>query len=139
MVKAGDRLHILGPEELINQEDAFKTITTPQTQEILAKQDAALRGELGALLLNVNATDGAIDSGYKLSTTPVFDGMVSAGSRLYIALSDGSVTCLGMEGESLTQIAQSDIADYNANSALRTKPARKPKAPKKPRKGPAKK
>ncbi len=139
MVKAGDRLHILGPEELINQEDAFKTITTPQTQEILAKQEEAMQGKLGALLLNVNASDGTIDSGYKLPTTPVFDGLVSAGGRLYVALFNGGVMCLGTEGESLERIAQSDIANYNANSALRTKPARKPKAPKKPRKSPAKK
>jgi hypothetical protein len=98
-----------------------------------------MRGKLGALLLNVNASDGTIDSGYELPTTPVFDGLVSAGGRLYVALSDGSVTCLGPEGESLEQIAGSDIANYNANSTLRTKPARKPKAPKKPRKRPAKK
>jgi len=136
MVKAGDRLHILGPEELINQEDAFKTITTPQTQEMLAKQEEAMRGKLGAVLLNVNASDGTIDSGYRLPTTPVFDGLVAAGGRMYVVLSDGTVTCLDAEGESLTQIAQSEIADYNANSALRTKPARKPKSP---RKGSAKK
>ncbi len=135
MVKADDRLHILGPEELINQEDAFKTITTPQTQEILAKQDEAIRGMHGALLLNVTASDGTIDSGYKLPSTPVFDGMVSAGGRLYVSLSDGGITCLGAEGESLKQVAQSGIADYNANSALRTKPARKPKALRKAAKG----
>jgi hypothetical protein len=98
-----------------------------------------MRGKLGALLLNVNASDGTIDSGYKLPTTPVFDGLVSAGGRLYIALSDSSVTCLGTEGESLEQIAGSDIANYNANSALRTTPARKSKTPKKAAKGRKKK
>lgn len=98
-----------------------------------------MRGKHGALLLNVNAIDGSIDSGYKLPTTPVFDGLISAGGRMYVSLSDGSVMCLCGEGKSLKKIAQSDIADYDANSALRTKPVRKPKTPKKPRKSPAKK
>ncbi len=139
MVKAGDRLHILGPEEFINQEDAFRTITVERTQEILAKQADAMRGKRGALLLSVDASDGTISSGHKLPTTPVFDGMASATGRLYLALSDGTITCLGKEGETLQKIDSSKVAEYNANSGLRPQSARKPRVPRKPGKGRGKK
>ncbi len=55
--------------------------------------------------------------------------------RLYIALSDGTITCLGNEGEPLPQLDASQIAGYNANSKLRAPPARKPRVPKNSPKG----
>ncbi len=118
MVKTGRELHLCGPEELINQELALRTVTTPQTQDKLADQAAALEGRRGALLLTVNAGDGSIERGYQLKTTPVFDGLTSVGGKLYLALSDGTITCLGAGGSPLTAIDSAKIAEYNAHAAL---------------------
>lgn len=133
MVKTDDQLHLFGPEELVNQEAAQKSITMQQTQKVLARQAAAMRGEHGGTLLRVNAADGTIQSGYRLATTPVFDGMASADGRLYIALSDGTVNCLGSEGKPLEQIAAAEIAQYNANAELKAPPVRKPGTSRKPK------
>jgi hypothetical protein len=104
-----------------------------QTQKVLARQAAAMRGEHGGTLLRVNAADGTIQSGYRLATTPVFDGMASADGRLYVALSDGTVSCLGNEGKPLAQIAAAEIAEYNANAELKAPPVRKPGTSRKPK------
>jgi hypothetical protein len=133
MVKSGDQLHIFGPREIRKQEDLFKTIVSEETQKVMAKQDAAIRGGRGALLLHVNASDGTIVSGHKLPTTPVFDGLASVEGRLYVALSDGTVTCLGEEGTPLESIEPSEISEYNANSDLRPDRARNRAAAKKPK------
>jgi hypothetical protein len=131
MVKTDDRLFLLGPDELVDQEIAQRSIATEEIQEALADQDAAMRGRRGAMLLSVDAADGTIRSGFRLPTTPVFDGMAAVGGRLYVALSDGTVTCLGADGKALDEIGESTIAEYNANAALPTTPVRKPKTAKK--------
>jgi outer membrane protein assembly factor BamB len=127
MLKTDEHLYVLGPEEVVNQEDALRTVTAPATQELLAQQNAAMQGKLRALLLRVDAADGQIIGGYQLPTTPVLDGLASAQGRLYVALSDGTVTCLGAEGKTLAELASDKIAEYNANSELRKQPARKTK------------
>ena len=43
----------------------------------------------------VSAADGSQLAGGQLPSAPVFDGMAAAGGRLFIALTDGSVVCLG--------------------------------------------
>jgi hypothetical protein len=118
MVKADDQLHILGPKELVDQELAMRSVTIPETQRLLVEQDAAMRGQRGAKLLRINAADGKICAGYRLHTTPVFDGMVSAGGQLYVALTDGTITCLGEAGEPLEPIDQAQIEQFNADSQL---------------------
>jgi hypothetical protein len=125
MVKADDQLHVLGPEEVVDQELALRTATSGETQELLSEQDAAMQGQRGASLLNVSTGDGTIRSGYKLPTTPVFDGIAAAHGRLFIALSDGTITCIGDRGEPLERISDSDIERYNANAALPVTPARR--------------
>ena len=51
--------------------------------------------------------------------------MASAGGRLYVALSDGSIVCLGEEGEPLKKSDSATIAEFNANAALPAEPAAK--------------
>jgi hypothetical protein len=60
----------------------------------LAEQDAVLAGEKGALLCAVSAADGKKLSQHQLDSLPVFDGLIAAGGRLYLATTDGSVLCL---------------------------------------------
>jgi hypothetical protein len=43
----------------------------------------------------VSAADGQKLSEIELPATPVFDGMIAAGGRLFVSLEDGSLACLG--------------------------------------------
>jgi hypothetical protein len=54
-----------------------------------------LDGSEGAVLYAVSAEDGAELAKYDLKSLPVFDGMVAANGRLYVAATDGSVLCFG--------------------------------------------
>jgi hypothetical protein len=49
----------------------------------------------GALLLAVAASNGATLAQYRLEAAPVFDGLATAGGRLYLTSTDGQVLCLG--------------------------------------------
>ena len=56
---------------------------------------ASYSGKLGGRLIAVSATNGKPIAQYKLSAAPAWDGMAVANNRLYIALKDGTVQCLG--------------------------------------------
>jgi hypothetical protein len=43
----------------------------------------------------VSAGDGERLTEYQLESPPVFDGMVAANGRLYLATMDGKVVCFG--------------------------------------------
>jgi outer membrane protein assembly factor BamB len=47
------------------------------------------------LLWAVAAQDGKKLAEYKLDSPPVFDGMIAANGRLYIATRDGRLLCMG--------------------------------------------
>ena len=53
-----------------------------------------LTSRAGALHV-IAAQDGSVLSRKTLAAPPVWDGMAAAGGRLYLALEDGSVVCLG--------------------------------------------
>ncbi len=78
MVKAGDNLFIAGAPDLFNAEDPF----------------APFEGRSGAHLVALDATDGKQLSKLPLASPPIFDGMIAADGKLYIATTDGSVICL---------------------------------------------
>jgi hypothetical protein len=52
-----------------------------------------MAGEKGSLLWAVSAKDGEKLAENSLDALPVFDGMVAAGGRLYMATTDGAVLC----------------------------------------------
>ncbi len=56
---------------------------------------AAFEGKKGVFLRIVNAADGKTVSQISLPAMPAFDGMSTAGGKLYISLQDGTVTCFG--------------------------------------------
>ena len=118
MTMAKDNLYIFGPEELLDQKASLNTLDQPETQAIAQKQDAAYNGESGATLLVVDRSNGEMTEGYQLHTTPVFDGMVSAYSKLFIAMSDGSVICLGDTGTGSKALSAETIETYNASSSV---------------------
>jgi hypothetical protein len=94
MVLADKTLFIAGPPDIVDEEEAFDYSAEPDIIEKLRQQDAALDGQHGALLWAVSTTDGEKRSQFNLDSQPVFDGMIAANGRLYIATKDGRITCL---------------------------------------------
>jgi len=97
MVLAGKTLFLAGPPDLIDEPKTLATFETPETQQLLARQAAALEGSEGAVLRTVSATDGKTLAERKLDAAPVFDGMIAAGQRIYYATTDGQIIALGSD------------------------------------------
>jgi hypothetical protein len=94
MVLAGQTLFIAGPPDLVDEEEAFRRVGSPEMEARLAKQDAALSGAQGALLWAVSTTDGEKLSECRLQSLPTFDGMAAAAGRLFLTTAEGKVACL---------------------------------------------
>ena len=73
-------------------------------------------------MFEVDRTNGSLKSGYRLPTTPVFDGMAAAYGKLLVSLTDGSLVCLGETTSGneagLVPVAAKVIAEYNADSKV---------------------
>lgn len=79
MVLAGQTLFAAGPPDVLDPDDPL----------------AAFEGRKGGALLAVSCADGTGLAEYKLESPPVFDGMIAANERLYLATTDGKVLCFG--------------------------------------------
>lgn len=77
MVMAGDAVVMAGPPEARPGEDVLET----------------LRGRKGAVMVVLARADGAKLAEHVLASPPVFDGMSSSGGAVFIAHTDGKVTC----------------------------------------------
>ena len=86
MVASDDHLFLLGPEELMRQDEIKQWITQEEVQQRMAEQEKALNGESGSILLTVDKHSGKILSGYRLPTAPLLDGM--AGLRQLVRFHD---------------------------------------------------
>ena len=97
MVKAGDKLFLMGPPDIVDEEVSFEKLKEgdPEVQKLLAKQDAALNGAQGTILLVVNPEDGKITARHNLSSLPSWDSLASARGKLFYTTEDGRVVCLG--------------------------------------------
>ena len=78
MVKAGETIFVAGPPDEFDEKDPY----------------ASFEGSKGARLVAVSAKEGTKLTEISLDTPPVFDGMIAAGGRLFVALEDGSLMCL---------------------------------------------
>jgi hypothetical protein len=58
MVIAQDKLFLAGPPDLEDEQQSFATLDDPQTQVVLANQDAALHGSQGGQLRVVEKGTG---------------------------------------------------------------------------------
>jgi hypothetical protein len=92
MALAGDVLFIAGPEDVMDESKVVRDLG--QSRALVEKQDAALRGERGGVLLAISAASGETLAEMKLDSPPAWDGMIAAGGRLYVATVDGAVVCL---------------------------------------------
>ncbi len=94
MVSAGRTLFIAGPPDVVNEEEAFDNSADPAIIDKLKEQDAAFEGQKGALLWALSVSDGRKLAQYELDSLPVFDGMIAANGRLYIATVDNRLLCM---------------------------------------------
>ena len=81
MVLAGETLLLAGVPDAADPAEAL----------------AALEGKKGALLWAVAAATGERQAEVRLDSPPVYDGMIVAGGRVFVATADGSVRCLAGE------------------------------------------
>ncbi|MFW6170014.1 MAG: PQQ-binding-like beta-propeller repeat protein [Planctomycetota bacterium] len=79
MVLANDHLYLAGPPDLGPGNQAAD----------------AIRGLNGARFRVVSTSDGKKVSEIELDKSPVFDGLIAAFGRLYMASRDGTIICLG--------------------------------------------
>jgi hypothetical protein len=93
MVLTNKVLFIAGPPNLVNEEKVWDNPDDMALKEELAAQSGAWRGQRGAILRAVDTSNGEALGEYNLGAVPVFDGMICANSRLYIALADGKIVC----------------------------------------------
>ncbi|MCX6910570.1 MAG: hypothetical protein NTY01_21360 [Verrucomicrobia bacterium] len=54
---------------------------------------------------------------YRLDSPPVFDGMIAANARLFVATMDGKVLCLGSEGKPLPPASDAKLGPVMETSA----------------------
>lgn len=91
------RLFIVGPPDIIDEEETFQQLTEkdPEVQELLAKQDDAIDGKVGGLLIAIDALTGKELSRLKIDSLPAWDGMAAANGSLFVSTLDGQVICFG--------------------------------------------
>ena len=97
MALVGRILAVSGPPNLINEEYAFERMAAKDKaiQHDLEEQDASLNGQRGAKLWLMNVDTGEQAGSADLDSPPVWDGMVVARGKLYVATVDGRVKCFG--------------------------------------------
>ncbi len=116
MVASDDRLFVLGPEELLRQDEIKRRITEEEVQQVMAEQEKALDGKSGSILLAVDKQSGGILSGCRLPTAPLLDGMAGAYGNLYLSTTDGQLCCLSDDGEELDALSTKEVEDLNKNA-----------------------
>ncbi len=102
MVSTPSALFVAGSPDVIDEEETFKKLTVgdPTVQKLLKKQDEALDGQHGGILVAVNKDDGKLVKQFKLNAPPVWDGMAAAHGRLFVTTKDGKVHAfLGKKAE----------------------------------------
>jgi len=101
IVLADRILWVAGPPDLVDEVKAYNWWSMdpsdpgydPSIPINLSEQDAALNDQRGGLVRAVSIEDGSTLAEYTLESMPVWDGMVAANGRLYVAMANGKVKC----------------------------------------------
>ena len=96
MVLAENVIFVAGPPDVMDEEETFKQIMARDSSvnEILEKQQAALAGTQGSVLLAISAKSGETLAKYNLGYLPTWDGLVAANGKLFLSTEKGTITCL---------------------------------------------
>lgn len=97
MVLADRNLFLAGAPDVADEEKTFEYVfgADDEINRQMRRQEQAWLGKEGALLNVVSVDTGQKLSGYKLPAIPVWDGMIAADGRLYLALRNGAILCMG--------------------------------------------
>jgi len=96
LVVTTDTLFVAGAPALMNEYKVYGQLRAGgEAPPQLLAAEAAFLGKKGGKLIAVKPTDGATISELALPSPPVFDGLIAAQQRLYLAAMDGAVTCFG--------------------------------------------
>lgn len=79
MVATESLLFVAGPPDVVDPEDPL----------------GAFEGRKGGVLAGIDRASGERVWEYALGAPPVFDGLVAAAGRLYVATQNGSIACFG--------------------------------------------
>lgn len=94
MVLAHDKLIIAGPPDVIADEPlAPDQYNLDRTLNKLEEQNDVFAGKRHGILMVVSTKDGKILSDQEIPSPPVFNGIAVAGSRLFIADTEGRICC----------------------------------------------
>ena len=86
MCKAGDTLYVAGPRDVLNENKVDPDQAKAQVEH--------WQGQNGSVLLAISSQDGSQKASYALDAVPAFDGLIVAGTRLYMTSTDGRIVCL---------------------------------------------
>jgi outer membrane protein assembly factor BamB len=93
MVLAKNALFIAGPPDVIDEVELWRHPDDIELKRKLAEQSEAWKGRRGGSLWAVSLEDGSRLASVELEAPPVFDGMIAAGSKLFLSLMNGQVVC----------------------------------------------
>lgn len=88
-----DTLFICGPRDLYDEE----TISLNGDQKLFALQQEHAEGKHGSLLKLIDKNDGKEISTMELSDMPTWDGMITAGGKVFMTTVSGHVLCFEMK------------------------------------------
>jgi hypothetical protein len=96
MVLAKDVVFVAGPPDVMDEEETFGRIKAKDdsVNEVIAKQQAALDGNQGSVLIAVSAKTGETLAKYNLGYLPTWDGLAAANGNLFLSTEKGTITCL---------------------------------------------
>ena len=94
MVDRNEAEPVAGPVGDVGWRDVEESQRGPPDEVPKDDPYAALEGRKGAQLWVVSTKDGSRLAAYDLKSPPVFDGMIAADGRLYIATTDGQIICM---------------------------------------------
>lgn len=97
MVGAGNVLFLAGPPDVANEENTYSYVfgVDDKLNREFQRQASAWEGAEGGLILAVEKNKGIVLGKWDIPHVPVWDGMIAAYGRLYIAMKDGTLLCLG--------------------------------------------
>jgi len=96
MVLAKNIIFVAGPPDVMDEEETFERIKArdDSVNEVIAKQQAALDGNQGSVLLAISTETGETLGKYDLGYLPTWDGMAAANGNLFLSTEKGTITCL---------------------------------------------
>ncbi len=94
LVLVGDTLFAAGPPDVLDETQKGIRNEAPETLRAMKKQEEALAGRGGGILTALHKKDGEVKQQIDMISPPVFDGMIAANGRLYVALKNGAVLCI---------------------------------------------